>query len=37
VLVVGRLSTESRPAVKAEALSIPIPDAIMSIDSAEYR
>jgi hypothetical protein len=32
---VGPLSTESRSAV--EALSIPIPDAILSIDIAEYR
>jgi hypothetical protein len=37
VKVVGPLSTESRSAVEAEALSIPIPDATMSIDIAEYR
>jgi Winged helix DNA-binding domain len=37
VKVVGPLSTDSRSAVEAEALSIPIPDATMSIDIAEYR
>jgi hypothetical protein len=37
VKVAGQLSGQSRAAVQAEALSIPIPDATMSIDIAECR